>query len=75
MSLRDVERAMIVFEYLYQMMGVFGPLMDEWARGRQRHIENEDDNLVTLSLFNVSFQGSSQRTVMRPESVPMGLNL
>lgn len=37
---------MIVFEYLYQMMGVFGPLMDEWARGRQRHIENEDDDVV-----------------------------
>ncbi len=30
-SLRDVERTMIVFEYLYDMMNVFGPLMDEYA--------------------------------------------
>ena len=35
MSLRDVERAMIVFEYMYKMMDVFGPLMDEWAAKEQ----------------------------------------
>ena len=46
MSLRDVERAMIVFEYLYKMMKVFGPLMDEWAHGKFRHIENEDHDVV-----------------------------
>ena len=35
---------MIVFEYLHRMMGVFGPLMDEWAnvQKRQCHI---DDNV------------------------------
>ena len=47
-SLRDVERAMIVFEYLHQMMDVFGPLMDEWAAGERRHIENENDDDVKL---------------------------
>ena len=31
MSLRDVERAMVVFKYMYGMMDVFGPLMDHWA--------------------------------------------
>ena len=41
-SLRDVERAMIVFEYLYDMMDTFGPLMDRWATGQQRHIDNKD---------------------------------
>jgi hypothetical protein len=30
-SLRDVERAMIVFEYMYDMMKVFGPPMTELA--------------------------------------------
>ena len=32
MSLRDVDRAMIVFKYMYDMMKVFGPPMDSWAR-------------------------------------------
>ena len=54
MSLRDVERAMIVFEYLYKMMDVFGPLMDEWAEGGHRHIENEDDDLVKFCYCSVS---------------------
>ena len=40
---------MIVFEYLYGMMAVFGPLMDDWAHGNHRHIENEDDDDVRLS--------------------------
>ena len=39
---------MIVFEYLYKMMGIFGPLMDDWARGKYRHIENEEDNVVRI---------------------------
>ena len=46
MSLRDVKRAMIVFEYLYGMMDVFGPLMDKWASGKRRHVGNEDDDKV-----------------------------
>jgi hypothetical protein len=47
-SLRDVERAMIVFECLYKMMDVFGPLMDDWANGKNRHVENEEDNVVSI---------------------------
>ena len=46
MSLRDVERAMIVFEYLHQMMPVFQPLMDKYAVGEHRHVENENDDDV-----------------------------
>jgi hypothetical protein len=45
-SLRDVKRAMIVFKYLYDMMDVFGPLMDQWAKGERRHVGNEDDDQV-----------------------------
>lgn len=40
---------MIAFKYLHHMMGVFGPLMDEWARGHNRHIENEDDEPVRIA--------------------------
>ena len=40
---------MIVFEYLYKMMEVFGPLMDEWAHGKFRHIENEDHDVVYVT--------------------------
>ena len=46
MSLRDVERAMIVFEFMYDMMGEFGHRMDPWARGEQRHADNKDDEEV-----------------------------
>ena len=48
-SLRDVERAMIVFENLHDMMEDdehspgLGTLMDEWAKGHRRHIGNEDE--------------------------------
>jgi hypothetical protein len=37
---------MIVFKYLYDMMDVFGPLMDKWANGEKRHVGNEDDDQV-----------------------------
>ena len=42
---------MIAFEYLHHMMDVFGPLMDEWARGDNRHIENEEDEDVSISII------------------------
>ena len=37
---------MIVFEYLYSMMGVFGPKMDEFATGGNRLVDNEDNDQV-----------------------------
>ena len=41
-SLRDVERAMIVFEYMYEMVQkLFGKLMDEWGRGERTDVETE----------------------------------
>ena len=46
-SLRDVERAMIVFEYLYGMMDELGPRMDEYA---MKEFYNEDDDDVSLQL-------------------------
>ena len=46
-SLRDVERAMIVFEYLFSMMDIFGPHMDDYAQGRIRIIDNEDNDDVS----------------------------
>ena len=54
MSLRDVERAMIVFEFMYDMMGEFGPRMDEWAHGAQRHADNKDDEEVWYSWVKFS---------------------
>lgn len=40
---------MIVFEYLYGMMGdVFGPKMDEFATGENRLVDNEDDEEVRV---------------------------
>jgi len=41
-SLRDVERAMIVFEYFYSKMEVFGPKMDMIA---VRNLEMEEVSL------------------------------
>ncbi len=42
---------MIVFEYLYGMMDVFGPFMDKYAMGEARIIDNEDDDDVSNSLL------------------------
>jgi hypothetical protein len=42
-SLRDVQRAMIVFEYMYDMMEVFGPRMDEYAERQLNYSRNDDD--------------------------------
>jgi len=44
-SLRDVERAMIVFEYFHDKMEVFGPKMDNMAA---RELEMEDEEEVSL---------------------------
>ena len=38
---------MIVFEYLYSMMTVFGPKMNNYAMGEVRIIDNEDDDKVS----------------------------
>ena len=40
MSLRDVERAMIVFKYFYEKMDVFAPLIDQ----KQREEEEDEDS-------------------------------
>ncbi len=45
---------MIVFEYLYGMMDVFGPEMDKYANGERRHVDNEDDDAVSNSIVAVS---------------------
>ena len=48
MSLRDVERAMIVFEYFYDKMKVFGPRMDEIAATHQKKVSLQI--VVSLSI-------------------------
>ena len=40
MSLRDVERAVIVFKYFYEKMDIFAPLIEE----KQREEEEEEDS-------------------------------
>ena len=54
MSLRDVERAMIVFEYFYDKMEVFGPEMDVMA-ARDLEMEDEEDVslFISVSLFQM----------------------
>lgn len=47
-SLRDVKRAMIVFEYIYDKMDILGPLMTEWAEGKHRHVGNEEHKVYQL---------------------------
>ena len=52
MSLRDVERAMIVFKYFYEKMDIFAPLIEE---KQQEDEESEDEGMVTIffaSLIN-----------------------
>ena len=48
MSLRDVERAMIVFEYFFDKMNIFGPKMDEMTA--RINLEMEDMEEVCLSV-------------------------
>ena len=42
MSLRDVERAMIVFEYFYDKMVLFAPLMNKKANNKLIGVESDD---------------------------------
>ena len=45
-SLRDVERAMIVFEYFYEKMALFAPLMNERAikdYNEQYAVDSDDE--------------------------------
>jgi hypothetical protein len=42
-SLRDVERAMIVFKYFYEKMDIFAPLIEEKQREEEEE-EEEDSN-------------------------------
>ena len=52
MSLRDVERAMIVFEYMFDMMAIFGPLMDEWAmKEKTEKIEESGCGMARISIY------------------------
>ena len=48
-SLRDVDRAMIVFEYFYDKMSLFGPRMETWAEDHQ-HADNEVEILNHVCL-------------------------
>lgn len=41
---------MIVFEYMYDMMDVFGPLMDEWGCGNRRHV---NENYIEVRMYNI----------------------
>ena len=47
MSLRDVERAMIVFKYFYENMNIFAPLIEE----KQREDEKSEDEGMVKTFF------------------------
>lgn len=38
---------MIIFHYFFEKMDLFGPLMDKYAYGEQRHIDNEYEDMVS----------------------------
>ena len=51
MSLRDVERAMIVFKYFYEKMDIFAPLIEEKQREEEEDSYDEgseDEGMVKL---------------------------
>ena len=54
MSLRDVERAMIVFEYFYDKMNIFGPKMDEMAAKINPEIEDMKEVCLPVCLSSVN---------------------
>jgi hypothetical protein len=47
-SLRDVERAMIVFKYFYEKMDIFAPLIEQKQREEEEAKENKDEGMVKL---------------------------
>ena len=53
MSLRDVERAMIVFEYFYDKMGVFGKEMNDVAAKDDPELEEVCFSLCLLVYVSV----------------------
>ena len=59
MSLRDVERAMIVFEYFYEKMDIFAPLMDQKQREEEEEEEEEDsydEEIEDEGMVKIQFQ-------------------
>ena len=55
MSLRDVERAMIVFKYFYEKMDIFAPLINQKQQKEEEEKEeesydeeSEDERMVML---------------------------
>ena len=50
-SLRDVDRAMIVFKYFYDKMNLFGPLMEKWANDHK----DENKEIKILSQVRLLF--------------------
>ena len=54
MSLRDVERAMIVFKYFYEKMDVFAPLIDQKQREEEEDEESDGEEMVNHLLLILS---------------------
>ena len=42
---------MIVFEYLYSMMDVFGPLMDQYANGEIKLIDSKEVSILAINIL------------------------
>lgn len=51
-SLRDVERAMIVFEYMYSMMDVLGPLVNDWAEKELSRSDQEQQPVISEDVLD-----------------------
>jgi hypothetical protein len=51
-SLRDVERAMIVFKYFYEKMDIFAPLIEQKQQEEEEGKESKDEGMVKFFLLN-----------------------
>ena len=55
MSLRDVERAMIVFKYFYEKMDIFAPLIDQKQQEEEEEEDSYDEESEDEEMVNLHF--------------------
>ncbi len=60
---------MIVFEYLYGMMDILSPLMDEWANGEHRYVDNEDEDMVRVYMRMQPLVGTVKPLTFQEETL------
>ena len=77
-SLRDVERAMIVFEYFYERMEIFAPLMEERAEKERREnvVEVDGQEVIhTVLCLKIQFKISDRILKILEDTIELISNL